>query len=278
MRRAVQLCAAAVTARTVARRPSRLVLCGGTCQFAKLWGPAVQLSTWSVGRTEGDEQRSRLSSHPVPRLLARGCECNDLDVLGSFAIHQVERKPSQKDATRRRFSSYLRYGVPDLRVRSDQRDKSLNLVPQFLSQSRASVFVPPNFGTDFRISGRIRPNGFGQRPKISRSIRRRTSSQSRVVVRPASRSAQRFSISAAHAASTSSSFSRSKLSSRRAATSARSLSGRSSASRSNCSTVRAIAQKSNTHVSGRPSNSTRSSRRGPALARRFRASRFGATM
>jgi hypothetical protein len=86
-------------------------------------------------------------------------------------------------------------------------------------------------------SRRVESNRLAQQPKISFSIRRRTSSQSEPAVRPESRSAHRRSISAAHAASTASSFASSRLSKSRVAMRARSPSGSKSTSLINWSIV-----------------------------------------
>jgi len=78
---------------------------------------------------------------------------------------------------------------------------------QLLAEFGSLSLIPPTLGADFFFGPGFGPNDFGHRLKISFSILRRTSSQSEVVVRPASRSAQRRSISGAHSASTSRSFS-----------------------------------------------------------------------
>ena len=49
---AVQLDVAPDAARFVARRPSRLVLCDRSRQFANIEERAAQVNAWSVGQTE----------------------------------------------------------------------------------------------------------------------------------------------------------------------------------------------------------------------------------
>lgn len=94
---------------------------------------------------------------------------------------------------------------------------------------QALTLVPPQFAVDFRLREFVRPYRLCHLPKISRSIRRRKSSQSEVTASPASTTAHRRSISVNQASLTSSLRSASRLSRSRLANSARSCSGRRSA-------------------------------------------------
>jgi hypothetical protein len=118
-------------------------------------------------------------------------------------------------------ASDARNDSTDRWMRRDQADRVLDFIQELLPKAGAPAFIPSNFGPDLRLGVGVRPNRLPQRPRISTSIWRRTSSQSAPTVRPLSRSAHRRSISAAHAASTSSSRVLSRLSRSRAATSAR---------------------------------------------------------
>ena len=110
----------------------------------------------------------------------------------------------------------------------------LNVLPETLGQLRALGTVPVKLRSNLELGELIRTNG-RHRPNISLSIRCRTTSQSLVMANPASTAAQRRSISAAQAPSTSPSEVERKLLNNWAAISARSCSGRSSALASNSS-------------------------------------------
>jgi hypothetical protein len=109
----------------------------------------------------------------------------------------------------------------------DELHDVLNLAPQAVSKARAFRFIPMQVVANLRFCSLSRSDRFPHRPKISRSIRCRTSFQSDATLSPASVAAQRRSTSSAQSSSMAGSVPESRLSSRRAASSARSDSGNS---------------------------------------------------
>ena len=159
---------------------------------------------------------------------------HDLQVVRMFAVDDEVREVAQGKSSDLAVNSDAWNFFSGRRVFRDHLHRMLNVLPETLGQMLALSAVPVKFRRNLELGELIRTNG-RHRPNISLSIRRRTSSHSLVVANPASTAAQRRSISAAHAASTSPSEVARKLFNNRAAISARSCSGRSSALASNSS-------------------------------------------
>ena len=118
------------------------------------------------------------------------------------------------------------YDFANRRMRRNQRDCRLNLGPESVAQAGALSFVPSDVVSEVGIRFVIRSYRLHQRPKMSLSIRARTSFQSELASVPASMAAHLRSIFAAQASSTSRCASGFRLSRIPVAISARSFTGR----------------------------------------------------
>src|SRR6266852_2600955 len=109
-------------------------------------------------------------------------ERDDLDVVFAFPIDEEERKTPQRKAAYAALRA--RHGRANLWMVRNQRGDILNLAPQPIAESCSLVFVPPDFRAYLSFRDVVGTNRLRHRPKISRSIRWRTSFQSDVTARP----------------------------------------------------------------------------------------------
>jgi hypothetical protein len=148
---------------------------------------------------------------------------DDLEIFVSFTIDHEEREATHRYASHDPASSNLRHST-DPRVFLNQMKNNRDLAPEFVAETDALFFVANDGAAKLGFGFRLETDRL-HLPKISLSIRRRTSAQSEVTASQESRAAHRRSISAAQAASTLASTSESRLWISLAAISARSLSG-----------------------------------------------------
>jgi len=196
--------------------------------------PGARLS----GRAFSDAEQ--LTRTPVSRLAAGMSEGDHLRDFRTFAIYDHVREPPERNPARFVSSSDPGNLCADGGEVFDRIDCSLHLSEKCNTETGTLAFIPRDRSAQFLLGVVFDENRFGHLRRRSTSIRRRTSSQPRVVVVPASRASHRRSISAAHASSTSSRLSllsASRLAISRVAISALSSSG---SFRASCSTLSAV--------------------------------------
>ncbi len=150
------------------------------------------------------------SGSPIPRTPALVGDRDDLKIGSSFAIDDEIREAADGNAADDVAESNSGDSSTDFGMLFNQAQDVLDFRPELVPQTSAFTLVAndrvPQFGFGFGIETDVL-----HLPKISLSILRRTSAQSDVTASPESRAAHRRSISAAQAASTSTSASVSRL-------------------------------------------------------------------
>ena len=215
---AAELIAGADKRLIVGSAAGRLALLEDSCQHRSedFVPPAAQ--RYAVGRTGTRLQQAMNSEStwsswargellqpitPISWLSAGMGQRHNLKIILIFAVYQAKREMAKRNLSNTSPRCNTVHRFTDRRVRGDQVDRGLYLRPKPIAESRALGLVPSNVVTKFFFGFSVRANRPRHRPKISRSMRARTSFQSLVWSSPESTAAQRRSISAAQAASTS---------------------------------------------------------------------------
>lgn len=176
--------------------------------------------------TVGRASTSGQTAAPVVRLPTGMRQRDDLEMVGMLPVHEKKREVAKRNAANCASGANATDHLADRGMGGDQIDRRFDLGPQPVAKAGALTLVPADVLSELLFRLGIGTDSGTHRPKMSRSIRARTSDQSEVARVPASTAAQRRSISAAHASSMSVCTSGSRLSRSRAAMSARSDSGR----------------------------------------------------
>lgn len=103
--------------------------------------------------------------------------CDDLDVGIALAIDDEVRKTPQRDTAHRRADAHAGHESADRWTFGDQPQALLDLVPELLAEPGSLVLVPGDRVTQLGLRLTVEAQAL-HLPKISRSIRWRTSLQS----------------------------------------------------------------------------------------------------
>ena len=137
-----------------------------------------------VTRTDGPARAKpilRCLQYPGPALQVGKRDDNDL--VGANAVDDLVRETGHEQPAGLLVG---RDGIPGLRIHRQSGNRRCELVEQLSAESHTLRFVPANSFGEFKGRERVNPEGRRHRPRTSRSMRRRTSSQGSRVAVPAS--------------------------------------------------------------------------------------------
>ena len=185
-------------------------------------------------------RRSVTSPAPVARPAARMREGHNIEVVASIKHHDRIGKAAEQKTTDSNLRAHSRDGCGGVGLTGKLFESARNRDQELPTKCWTLSLVPANGLGQLLLRLWADPDWRRHRSRISRSRRRRTSTQSSPAVCSASRLATRRSISAAHAASRSRSAGPSRLARSSVASSARWLAGSCRASVSSLSAFEPI--------------------------------------